>query len=93
MSLLQISSRSWLLIPILQTFWQHILSPSMMLMVVLDDQIHNSESIFFAKIDTHRRLPCVLMTILQVRYQTQLPVMLKYWKFLKNVFSAKEIAR
>lgn len=65
----------------------------MMFMVVLDDQIQNSESIFFAKIDTHLRLPRVLMTILQVGYQTQLPVMLKYWKFLKNVFSAKEIAR
>ena len=62
----------------------------MMFMVVLDDQIQNSESIFFAKIDTHLR---VLMTILQVGYQTQLPVMLKSWKFLKNVFSAKEIER
>lgn len=65
----------------------------MMFMVVLDDQIQNSESIFFAKIDTHLRLPRVLMTILQVGYQTQLPVMLKSWKFLKNVFSAKEIER
>lgn len=30
-----------------------------------------------------------LMTILQVWYQTQLPVMLWSWKFLKNVPSAK----